>query len=68
MRRYHGQIPTVERKMVEHDYKTGTAIGIVLYEGFLAWGLMFGDIKHVIHFCTNRYFVGLCARNRKSSA
>lgn len=49
MRRYHGQIPTVERKMVEHDYKTGTAMGLFCTKAF-GMGIDVGDIKHVIHF------------------
>ena len=49
MRRYHGQIPVVERKMVEHDYKIGIAMGLFCTKAF-GMGIDVGDIKHVIHF------------------
>lgn len=49
LRRYHGQIPSAERKMVERDYKKGTAMGLFCTKAF-GMGIDVGDIKHVIHF------------------
>ena len=49
IRRYHGQIPSAERKMVERDYKAGTAMGLFCTKAF-GMGIDVGDIKHVIHF------------------
>lgn len=49
VRRYHGQIPAPERKMVERDYKAGTAMGLFCTKAF-GMGIDVGDIKHVIHF------------------
>ena len=47
IRRYHGQIPSAERKMVERDYKAGTAMGLFCTKAF-GMGIDVGDIKHVI--------------------
>lgn len=49
IRRYHGQIPSAERKLVEHDYKAGTAMGLFCTKAF-GMGIDVGDIKHVVHF------------------
>lgn len=49
VRRYHGQIPAPERKLVERDYKLGTAMGLFCTKAF-GMGIDVGDIKHVIHF------------------
>lgn len=49
VRRYHGKIPTPERKLVEHDYKVGTAMGLFCTKAF-GMGIDVGDIRHVIHF------------------
>lgn len=49
VRRYHGQVPVQERKMVERDYKAGTAMGLFCTKAF-GMGIDVGDIKHVIHF------------------
>lgn len=49
IRRYHGQIPTMERKLVERDYKSGEAMGLFCTKAF-GMGIDVGDIKHVIHF------------------
>ena len=49
IRRYHGQIPSPERKMVERDYKSGLAMGLFCTKAF-GMGIDVGDIKHVIHF------------------
>lgn len=49
IRRYHGQVPTAERKMVEKSYKTGEALGLVCTKAF-GMGIDVSDIKHVIHF------------------
>ena len=49
IRRYHGQIPSAERKLVERDYKSGTAMGLFCTKAF-GMGIDVGDIKHVIHF------------------
>lgn len=34
LRRYHGQIPSPERKMTERDYKEGTAMGLFCTKAF----------------------------------
>lgn len=49
LRRYHGLVPSIERKMVECDYKKGTAMGLLCTKAF-GMGVDVGDIKHVIHF------------------
>lgn len=49
IRRYHGQIPVSERKLVERDYKSGTAMGLFCTKAF-GMGIDVGDIKHVVHF------------------
>ena len=49
IRRYHGQIYSEERKMVEQDYKTGKAMGLFCTKAF-GMGVDVSDIKHVIHF------------------
>lgn len=49
IRRYHGKMSSAERKMVERDYKTGTAMGLFCTKAF-GMGIDVGDIKHVIHF------------------
>lgn len=49
LRRYHSKIPTAERKMVERDYKAGTAMGLFCTKAF-GMGIDVGDIKHVVHF------------------
>lgn len=49
LRRYHGQIPSPERKMTERDYKEGTAMGLFCTKAF-GMGIDVGDIKHVVHF------------------
>jgi len=49
IRRYHGQISSSERKIVEHDYKSGTAMGLVCTKAF-GMGIDVGDITHVVHF------------------
>ncbi len=43
------KFPLLKRKMVEHDYKTGTAMGLFCTKAF-GMGIDVGDIKHVIHF------------------
>ena len=49
LRRYHGQIPTAERKMVEKSYKSGEAMGLFCTKAF-GMGIDVGDIMHVVHF------------------
>ena len=49
IRRYHGQIPSAERKLVERDYKSGEAMGLFCTKAF-GMGIDVGDIKHVVHF------------------
>ena len=49
IRRYHGQLSSQERKMVERDYKAGTAMGLFCTKAF-GMGIDVGNIKHVIHF------------------
>ncbi len=49
IRRYHGQISSAERKLVEKDYKSGEAMGLFCTKAF-GMGIDVGDIKHVIHF------------------
>lgn len=49
IRRYHGRIPAAERKLVERDYKSGTAKGLFCTKAF-GMGIDVGDIKHVVHF------------------
>lgn len=49
IRRYHGQISSAERKLVEKDYKTGEAMGLFCTKAF-GMGIDVGDIKHVVHF------------------
>lgn len=49
IRRYHGQLPTPERKMVERSYKNGEAMGLCCTKAF-GMGIDVGDIKHVVHF------------------
>lgn len=49
IRRYHGQLPTAERKMTESDFKKGTAMGLFCTKAF-GMGVDVSDIKHVIHF------------------
>lgn len=49
MRRYHGQMATAERKLVEQDYKNGTAMGLLCTKAF-GMGIDVGDIRHVVHF------------------
>ena len=49
IRRYHGQIPPAERKMVERDYKSGNAMGLFCTKAF-GMGIDVGDIQHVIHY------------------
>lgn len=49
IRRYHGQISTPERKLVERDYKSGAAMGLFCTKAF-GMGIDVGDIKHVVHF------------------
>lgn len=49
IRRYHGQLSTQERKLVEKDYKKGTAKGLVCTKAF-GMGVDVSDIKHIVHF------------------
>lgn len=49
IRCYHGQISTPERKLVEHDYKSGAAMGLFCTKAF-GMGIDVGDITHVIHY------------------
>lgn len=49
IRRYHGQISTPERKLVESDYKSGTAMGLFCTKAF-GMGIDVGDIMHVVHY------------------
>lgn len=68
IRRYHGQILSAERKMVERDYKKGTAMGLFCTKAF-GMGVDVGDIKHIIHFAPTGTLsdyvqeVGRAARN-----
>lgn len=70
IRRYHGDIPAIERKMVEHDYKEGTAMGLFCTKAF-GMGVDISDIKHVIHFAPTGTLsdyvqeIGRAARNPK---
>ena len=70
IRRYHGQIPSAERKLVERDYKAGTAMGLFCTKAF-GMGIDVGDIKHVIHFAPTGTLsdyvqeIGRVARNAK---
>ena len=70
IRRYHGQIPSAERKMTERDYKSGTAMGLVCTKAF-GMGIDVGDITHVIHFAPTGTLsdyvqeIGRAARNPK---
>lgn len=69
IRRYHGQIPSAERKLVERDYKSGTAMGLFCTKAF-GMGIDVGDIKHVIHFAPTGTLsdyvqeIGRAARNK----
>lgn len=49
VRRYHGKLPSAERKIVERSYKTGEALGLVCTKAF-GMGIDVSDIAHVIHF------------------
>ena len=49
IRRYHGQLYTGERRMVERSYKSGEAMGLLCTKAF-GMGVDVGDIRHVIHF------------------
>lgn len=49
IRRYHGQLSSQERKMVERSYKSGEAMGLCCTKAF-GMGIDVGDIKHVVHF------------------
>lgn len=49
LRRYHGQLAAPERLKVEHDYRTGHAMGLFCTKAF-GMGVDVPDIKHVIHF------------------
>lgn len=49
LRRYHGQLSTQERKLVEKDYKKGIAKGLVCTKAF-GMGVDVSDIKHIVHF------------------
>lgn len=49
LRRYHGQLAAPERLKVEHDYRTGHALGLFCTKAF-GMGVDVPDIKHVIHF------------------
>lgn len=68
IRRYHGQLPSGERKMVERDYKAGTAMGLFCTKAF-GMGIDVGDIKHVVHFAPSGTLadyvqeIGRAARN-----
>lgn len=70
IRRYHGQLYSAERKLVERDYKTGTAMGLFCTKAF-GMGIDVGDIKHVIHFAPTGTLsdyvqeIGRAARNEK---
>ena len=69
IRRYHGQIPPEERKMVERDYKSGIAMGLFCTKAF-GMGIDVGDIQHVIHFAPTGTLsdyvqeIGRTARNK----
>ncbi len=68
IRRYHGQVPAPERKLVELDYKSGETMGLFCTKAF-GMGIDVGDIKHVIHFAPTGTLadyvqeVGRAARN-----
>ena len=49
IRRYHSQLSSQERKMVERSYKSGEAMGLCCTKAF-GMGIDVGDIKHVVHF------------------
>lgn len=68
LRRYHGQLPSPERKMAERSYKTGEALGLFCTKAF-GMGIDVSDIKHVIHFAPSGTIadyvqeIGRAARN-----
>ncbi len=70
IRRYHSKVPPEERKLVERDYKGGTAIGLFCTKAF-GMGVDVSDIKHVVHFAPTGTLadyvqeVGRAARNQK---
>lgn len=49
VRRYHGQVPTPERKLTEHSYRNGEVCALVCTKAF-GMGIDVKDIKHIIHF------------------
>lgn len=49
IRRYHGKLSSFERHLVEKDYKSGTAMGLICTKAF-GMGIDVSDIKHVVHF------------------
>lgn len=68
IRRYHGQVSTPERRLVERDYKNGVAKGLFCTKAF-GMGVDVPDIKHIIHFAPSGTLadyvqeIGRAARN-----
>lgn len=73
IRRYHGQLPTEERKLAERDYKKGKAKGLVCTKAF-GMGIDVSDIHHIIHFAPTGTLadyvqeIGRAARDPKINA
>lgn len=71
IRRYHGQISTPERKLVERDYKSGAAMGLFCTKAF-GMGIDVGDIAHVVHYAPTGTLadyvqeIGRAARNAET--
>ncbi|MBU5434753.1 DEAD/DEAH box helicase [Pseudoflavonifractor sp. MSJ-37] len=49
VRRYHSRVTAQERKLIEKEYRDGTALGLICTKAF-GMGVDVKDIKHVIHF------------------
>lgn len=72
IRRYHSKIDPHERKLVEKEYKTGNAKGLISTKAF-GMGIDVSDIVHVIHFAPTGTLadyiqeIGRIARNKDLS-